>query len=93
MQMGSGTLNVHWGVSRQRSGAVVIWRVDVKGLYPTAVLNPDNYGGERLFATVFLRYMPTEQPWYIDLQYMHPLMQDLNTPQMGIDHTVELTVG
>jgi len=66
---------------------------DASGLYPTAVLNPNNYGGERLDATAFVRYMPPEQPWYVDLQYMQPLQQDLNGPQMGVDHTVGLTLG
>lgn len=63
------------------------------GLYPTPILNPDNYGGHRIDGTLFLRYVPSGSDWHLDLQYTLPLHQDLNGPQVGLDNSLGVSMG
>ncbi len=58
--------------------------------YMTPIWNPDNYGGQSVFATAGLQWQPI--PLHIlDMTVGKPVYQDLNGPQMEEDYRVMVT--
>jgi len=66
---------------------------DSLGRYPTAVLNPNNYGGDQVDATAFVRFHPPSANWYVDARYTHPIYQHLNGPQVGLRNSLGVSIG
>ncbi|MEE9614261.1 MAG: transporter [Thermodesulfobacteriota bacterium] len=62
----------------------------MNGNYMSPMWDPDNYGGEKLSATVGLQWQPF--PLHIlDVNVGVPIYEDLNGPQMEEDYRVMLT--
>ena len=66
---------------------------DAAGRYPTAVVNPDNYGGDQIDAVFFLRLQPQASAWYLDARYTAPVYQNLNGPQVSLQSSFGLSMG
>lgn len=85
-------------LSLNSSGAItgrdpVLPSADPLGRYPTAVLNPENYGGNQIDAVLFVRYQPGTSRWYLDARYAEPIYLDLNGPQVAVKSSIGFSIG